>query len=306
MTIVEVMNVQLHFKQRGTMRNLYRHTMPLWSLVQGIRQNVTLAATTAEGRALLAKEKAEYTSWKPRSLMAVFPAVKFGADGTSQSTNIVGYTGLAGFDFDNVDVSETITLLKLIPSVVVIGVSASGRGVWCFAHIAAATAQEYAKCYAAGIQACLNVGIENVDRGTHDPTRARFVSSDPNCWWREDVIGDIVPLAPAGDLSLLTTKPEKVTVKKMRVPKGYTPSKELVFDEARAIVQGAADVPDGERNNAKAKMCGQLKALAEHNNLNPSTFSQMFLDAWDEAGSTPKKTREMMGRMMLGKSKKEL
>ena len=72
--IIEVMNTQLHFKVRGTMRNLHPTTMPLWSLVKGVRENRALAELTAQGRAL---PKEQFKDWKPKNLMSIYFAVRY-------------------------------------------------------------------------------------------------------------------------------------------------------------------------------------------------------------------------------------
>ena len=302
MTIVEVMNIQLHFKVRGVMRNLHPTTMPLWSLLGGIQSNAALAETTAAGRSLPADE---FKAWKPRNLMSVYLAAKYkDRDGRAEEENLCGYTGLAPFDFDDVEIADTMAKLRCVPQVVCAAVSASGKGVWGAARVACATKLEYHKCFAEGIRVFKEAGLSGLDAAA-DPTRARFVSASPECWWRFDAVGDVPAFEPVGDLMLLESPTKAKRREKVKLPSGYNQmSLEVGFDEARLIIQGAKDVPDGEHNTAKAVMCGQLKSLAARVGVNPSAYAGLFISAWDEVGSTHKKTVSMCNRLLLGADKK--
>lgn len=304
MDIMSLMFTPLHFKLRGSMRNLYETTMPLWSLIKGIQDNTTLAETTRQGRELRKQNKDEFKKWKPKNLMSIYLGVTFGdMTGRAKADNVKGYTGLAGFDFDDVNVAETLKLLQSVPQVICAGVSISGVGVWCAAHVAAATETEYLSCFAEGIRVFKEVGITGIDTGAHDPTRARFVASDPECWWRWDC-DEIPPFMPVGDWALLTSTKKK-RKKRIKIPDGYVMSKELAYDEAKAIIGEADEIEDGERNNAKARQIGKLKALAERAKVPVETYVQPFMDKWDEVGSTHKKTVSMVNRLMLNGEKKE-
>lgn len=305
MTIVEVMNTHLRFKPRGTMRNLHPTSMPLWSLIKGIQENKRLADLTAQGRQILATGKEAFRAWKPKNLMAVYLAVKFReAEGRADEANVCGYTGLAGFDFDDVEAASVLEKLREIPQVVCAGVSASGKGVWCAARVACGTAQEYMACFADGVAAFEAAGLPGLDKGAHDPTRARFVASSPECWWRWDAMGDIPAFQPVGDLAMLGKK-KKESRGKTKLPKGYQMSPELAFDEVRQELSRAATTADGERNTEKARQCGRLKAIAKKAGVNPAAYFQAFVDTWDEVGSTHKKTVSMANRLLLEKKRKD-
>ena len=300
MNIIEVMNTQLHFKVRGTMRNLHPTTMPLWSLVKGVQENRALADLTAQGRAL---PKEQFKDWKPKNLMSIYFAVRYrNAEGRADAENVAGYTGLAGFDFDDVDAPAVLEKLRDVPQVVCAGLSASGKGVWCACRVAAATAQEYAACFADGLAAFKAAGFTGIDIGAHDPTRARFAASSPECWWRWDAQGDIPAFQPVGDLSVLSHK--KKSGAKAKLPKAYTHmSPELAFDEVRQVLSTADGVADGDRNTEKARQCGQLKAIATKAGVNPSAYAGAFISKWDSVGSTHKKTVSIANRLLLGGGK---
>jgi len=301
-TIADIMNIPVQFKPRGIMRNLHASPMPLWSLIKGIQESKPLAVLTAEGRALTDKEA--FRAWKPRNLMAVYLAVKFKeAGGRADEANVCGYTGLAGFDFDDVEAAPVLEKLREIPQVVCAGVSASGRGVWCAARVACGTAQEYKLCFAEGVKTFQAAGLSGLDIGAHDPTRARFVASSPECWWRWDAMGDIPAFQPVGNL-LLLGKPKKKTRAKTRLPTGYKLSPELAFDEVRQELAIAAATADGDRNTEKARQCGRLKAIAKKAGVSPAAYFQAFVDEWDKQGSTHKKTVSMANRLLLGKGRK--
>jgi hypothetical protein len=307
MNIVDVMNTALQFKVRGTMRNLHPTTMPLWSYIKGVQESKALAETTAQGRALLAAgDKDAFDDWKPRSLMSVYFAVHFRdvKGGTADAANVANYTGLAGYDFDGVDVASTMAKLRQIPQVVCAGVSASGRGVWCIAAVAAGTAAEYARCFAEGVRAFQATELSGLDLGAHDPTRARFAASSPECWWRWDAEDDIPAFQPVGDISLLR-KPRKNGRKKLPLPEGYGAlGPELAFDEMRQILNSADEVQDGDRNNEKARQCGELKALAKRAGVSPAVYAGPFIAKWDALGSTHRKTVSMVNRLLLRDDKK--
>lgn len=302
MTIVEVMNIHLRFKPRGIMRNLHATSMPLWSLIKGVQENKPLAETTAQGRQILATEgKEAFKAWKPKSLMAVYLGCRFkDANGRANEANVCGYTGLAGFDFDDVDSGEVLEKLREIPQVVCAGVSASGKGVWCAARVACGTAQEYMACFADGVAAFEAAGLPGLDKGAHDPTRARFVASSPECWWRWDADGDIPAFRPVGNISVLSSTKRKGRAAP-KLPPGYKISPELAFDEVRQELSTAATTADGERNTEKARQCGRLKAIAKRAGVNPAAYFQAFVDEWDKQGSTHKKTVSMANRLLLGK-----
>ena len=298
MTIDAIMNTPIQFKARGTMRNLHPTPMPLWSLLKGIRENEALAALTEQGRAILDKE--EFKQWKPKNLMSVYFAVRFkNTEGQANAANVGGYTGLAGFDFDDVEAPAVLEKLHEIPQVVCAGVSVSGKGVWCVAHVAAGTSAEYLTCFADGVRAFKEAGFAGIDIGAHDPTRARFAASCPESWWRWNADGEIPAFQPVGDLTLLGSR--KAPGRKVKKPAGYTLSPEVAFDEVRAILATAAQVADGDRNTEKAKMCGQLKSQAVKAGVNPAVYFPAFVAAWDAAGSTHKKTVSIANRLLLGK-----
>ncbi len=301
--MIEVMNIPIQFKPRGIMRNLHASPMPLWSLIKGIQESKSLAVLTAEGRALTDKEA--FRAWKPRNLMSVYLAVKFKeAGGRANEANVCGYTGLAGFDFDDVEAAPVLEKLREIPQVVCAGVSASGRGVWCAARVACGTAQEYMACFADGVAAFEAAGLPGLDKGAHDPTRARFVASSPECWWRWDAMGDIPAFQPVGNISVLSGAKKKGRAAP-KLPAGYKISPELAFDEVRQELATAATTADGERNTEKARQCGRLKAIAKKAGVNPAAYFQAFVDTWDEVGSTHKKTVSMANRLLLGKKRKD-
>lgn len=298
MTIADIMNIQLQFKPRGIMRNLHATSMPFWSLIKGIQESKPLAVLTAEGRALTDKEA--FKVWKPRNLMSVYLAVKFKVvEGQANEANICGYTGLAGFDFDDVEAAPVLEKLRDIPQVVCAGVSASGKGVWCAARVACGTAQEYVACFADGVAALSAAGLPGLDKGAHDPTRARFVASSPECWWRWDADGDIPAFQPVGDISVLSAKKKQTHKRKM--PEGYKLSPELAFDEVRQELATAATTADGDRNTEKARQCGRIKAIAKKAGVAPAAYFQAFVDEWDKQGSTHKKTVSIATRLLLGK-----
>ena len=302
MTIAEVMNAHLQFKPRGSARNLHPTSMPLWSLIKGVQENKPLAETTAQGRQILASEgKEAFKAWKPKNLMAVYLGCRFKeANGRADEANVCGYTGLAGFDFDDVDSGEVLEKLREIPQVVCAGVSASGKGVWCAARVACGTAQEYMACFADGVAAFEAAGLPGLDKGAHDPTRARFVASSPECWWRWDADGDIPAFQPVGDISVLSSAKKKGRAAP-KLPTGYKTSPELAFDEVRQELATAAITADGDRNTEKARQCGRLKAIAKKAGVNPAAYFQAFVDEWDKQGSTHKKTVSMANRLLLGK-----
>lgn len=302
MTIAEVMNTHLRFKPRGIVRNLHPTSMPLWSLIKGVQENKPLAETTAQGRQILATEgKEAFKAWKPKNLMAVYLGCRFKeANGRADEANVCGYTGLAGFDFDDVDSGEVLEKLREIPQVVCAGVSASGKGVWCAARVACGTAQEYMACFADGVAAFTAAGLPGLDKGAHDPTRARFVASSPECWWRWDADGDIPAFQPVGNISVLSSAKKKGRAPP-KLPAGYKISPELAFDEVRQELSTAAITADGDRNTEKARQCGRLKAIAKKAGVNPAAYFQAFVDEWDKQGSTHKKTVSMANRLLLGK-----
>ena len=302
MTIAEVMNSHLQFKPRGSARNLHPTSMPLWSLIKGVQENKPLAETTAQGRQILATEgKEAFKAWKPKNLMAVYLGCRFKeANGRADEANVCGYTGLAGFDFDDVDSDEVLEKLREIPQVVCAGVSASGKGVWCAARVACGTAQEYMACFADGVAAFEAAGLPGLDKGAHDPTRARFVASSPECWWRWDADGDIPAFQPVGNISVLSSAKKKGRAAP-KLPAGYKTSPELAFDEVRQELSTAATTADGDRNTEKARQCGRLKAIAKKAGVNPAAYFQAFVDEWDKQGSTHKKTVSMANRLLLGK-----
>ena len=302
MTIAEVMNSHLRFKPRGSARNLHPTSMPLWSLIKGVQENKPLAETTAQGRQILATEgKEAFKAWKPKNLMAVYLGCRFKeANGRADEANVCGYTGLAGFDFDDVDSGEVLEKLREIPQVVCAGVSASGKGVWCAARVACGTAQEYVACFADGVAAFEAAGLPGLDKGAHDPTRARFVASSPECWWRWDAMGEIPAFQPVGNISVLSSAKKKGRAAP-KLPAGYKTSPELAFDEVRQELSRAATTADGDRNTEKARQCGRLKAIAKKAGVNPAAYFQAFVDEWDKQGSTHKKTVSMANRLLLGK-----
>jgi len=304
MNIAEVMNTPLHFKVRGSARNLHPTCMPLWSMLKGIRENATLADVTEQGRVILKSAgKEKFQAWKPKNLMSVYFGCKFrDADGRADEANVSGYTGLAGFDFDGVEPAPVLAALKDIQQVVCAGISASGRGVWCAARVSAGTAQEYVACFARGIQTFQVAGLTGLDIGAHDPTRARFAAADPDCWWRWDAQGDVPAFQPDGDLSVLgSRKTEKR--RKPKLPENYQPSFEMVFDEVREILSTCASIADGDRNTEKARQCGLLKALAAKAGVPPATYAAAFIEAWDKVGSTHKKTVSIASRLLIGNTK---
>ena len=303
MTIADIMNIGLQFKVRGSARNLHPTSMPLWSLIKGVQENKPLAETTAQGRQILATEgKEAFKAWKPKNLMAVYLGCRFKeANGRADEANVCGYTGLAGFDFDDVDSGEVLEKLREIPQVVCAGVSASGKGVWCAARVACGTAQEYVACFADGVAAFKAAGLPGLDKGAHDPTRARFVASSPECWWRWDADGDIPAFQPVGNISVLSSAKKKGRAASPKLPSGYKTSPELAFDEVRQELSTAATTADGDRNTEKARQCGRLKAIAKKAGVNPAAYFQAFVDEWDKQGSTHKKTVSMANRLLLGK-----
>jgi hypothetical protein len=237
--------------------------------------------------------------------MSVYLAVKFReAEGRADEANVCGYTGLAGFDFDDVDAGAVLEKLREIPQVVCAGVSASGKGVWCAARVACGTAREYMACFADGVAAFEAAGLPGLDKGAHDPTRARFVASSPECWWRWDAMGDIPAFQPVGNISVLSGAKKKGRAAP-KLPAGYKISPELAFDEVRQELSRAATTADGERNTEKARQCGRLKAIAKKAGVNPAAYFQAFVDTWDEVGSTHKKTVSMANRLLLGKKRKD-
>lgn len=302
MDIIDTMTTHLHFKVRGTMRGLHPTTMPLWSFVQGVRENAKLAELTAVGRAL---DPEAFKAWKPRNLMSVYFGVRFrDPGGRADEENVAGYTGLAGFDFDNApDPAGILEALRGVPQVVCAGISASGSGVWCVARVAAATATEYRLCFASGVAAFEVAGLgAYIDRGAHDPTRARFAASSPECWWRYDARGDLPEFLPDGDLSVLRSG-KAPRAPKIKLPEGYKMSPELAFDEVRAVLAGAAEVADGDRNNEKARQCGVLKGIAARAGVSPEAYVPAFVEAWDAQGSTHKKTVSIANRLLAGKAR---
>ncbi len=305
MTITDAMSIHVAFKVRGSMRNLHPTTMPLWSLIQGVQSNRRLAEVTAQGREVLRSQgKDAFQSWKPQNLMAVYFACRFRSlTGRADADNVSGYTGLAGFDFDGVDTARVLAALKEVPQVVCAGVSASGKGVWCVALVSAATGQEYLAAFARGVQTFREVGLgQGLDVGAHDATRARFAAASPECWWRFDAEGDLPAFAPDGDITVLSGASKKGRGRtKQKLPADYVPSPELAFDMARQIVAEAEQVEDGDRNNAKARMAGQLKALANKTGVPAATYAPLFVETWDKVGATPKKTRNIARRLLLEK-----
>lgn len=304
MTIDAIMEIPLHFKVKGTMRNLYPTTMPLWSLLKGIQDNKALAETTEQGRKLLDDPEA-FKAWKPRNLMSIYFAVRFrDPEGPAKETNVCGYTGLAGFDFDDVEAGPVLKNLRDIPQVICAGTSVSGKGVWCAARVAAATEREYVGCFADGIETFKAAGLPGIDAGIFDPTRARFVSYCPECWWRWDAMGDIPAFQPTGNLMVLSGK-KRNAESRTALPSGYKPSPEMAYDEMRTILASAEDVADGDRNAEKARQCGKLKSLAAKAGVNPAIYAQPFIDKWDSLGSTHKKTVSLVNRLLLEKPKHE-
>ncbi len=304
MTIDMVMNTSLAFKVKGSARNLHPTGMPMWSLLKGVQENASLADLTAQGREILRTAgKEEFKAWKPRNLMSVYFAVRFRqADGRADEANVAGYTGLAGFDFDDVEAAPVLEKLHEIPQVVCAGVSASGMGVWCAARVACGTAQEYAAAFARGIETFQAGGFTGMDIGAHDPTRARFVASSPESWWRWDAMGDIPAFQPDGNICVLSNRKRerKATT---ALPEGYKCSPELALDEVRQVLAGAQEAADGDRNTEKARMCGQLKAIAKKAGVQPAAYFPAFVEAWDNVGSTHKKTVSIANRLLLGGGK---
>lgn len=307
MTISDIIQIPLSFKPLGSCRCRHRSLMPLWSLVKGIRENAKLAETTAAGRRILAEQgKDAFKDWKPEHLMSVYFAPKFkDGEGKNQmranTENLVGYTGLAGFDFDGVDAPAVLAALRAVPQVVCAGISASGSGVWCAAHVAAATAQEYALCFADGIRAFREAGLPGLDIGAHDPTRARFAASCPECWWRWEAEGEVPAFLPIGDLGLLGKEKKQRGFGKGKLPEGYVLTPELAFDEARQIIAEIKDVQVGERDTTMASMCGRMKAAARRAGVNPAAYVGPFIAEWDAKGYPHKKTLSQVNRLLLGK-----
>jgi len=155
-------------------------------------------------------------------------------------------------------------------------------------------------CFADGVAAFEAAGLPGLDKGAHDPTRARFVASSPECWWRWDADGDIPAFQPVGNISVLSSAKKKGRAPP-KLPAGYKISPELAFDEVRQELSRAATTADGDRNTEKARQCGRLKAIAKKAGVNPAAYFQAFVDEWDKQGSTHKKTLSMANRLLLGK-----
>lgn len=303
MTIEQIMSIQLHFKQRANMRSLYPSTMPLWSIIQGAQENQRLKATTEEARKLKNTDSKAYNKFKAANFVAVYFGAKFGENDKPDLPSVTGYTGLAGFDFDDIKQPlELIEDLKLIPEIVCASVSVSGTGVWCVARVAVGTAGEYMRAYARGIQTFMDNGLIGMDLGCHDPTRARFISYCPDAWWRWDANGDIPAFVPDGDTTVLRSPTSKYHIY-MILPESYKMSPEVAHDAMLRLFAENMNVPDGEMNNAKARMAGKLKGLIRRGKLSPEVAYDGYLAHWDALGSTKKKTRSIANRLLLEKER---
>lgn len=297
MKIIDALHIPIRFKPRGTMRKLYYSPMPLWALLEGLKENQKLKVLTERGRALAITNPTEFKSWKPSNLMSAYPSVYFKeGEVPANKDHVIGLTGLAVFDFDDVDVEFTLRALKEIPECIAGIESVSGRGVWAICAVDASTPSEYERCYAAGIETMTLAGITGIDCGVFDINRARFLAHSSKLWWRCGA--DRVPaFPPKGDINVL---PKRQKRERTELPPNYVMTPSVLSAEIRAELETAKDVPDGEHNNAKASQAGIIKSLCIKAGVSPALYFNDFCAAWDAVGSTPKKTRDIANRLLLG------
>ena len=74
---------------------------------------------------------------------------------------------------------------------------------------------------------------------------------------------------------------------------------------ATTALAGFVSVADGDLNNAKASVCGKLKAIAVKAGVNPAAYVGAFVAKCDSVGSTHKKSVSMANRLILGANKQQ-
>lgn len=185
----EIKTQQIWLKGLTSSREL-QAPATLARVLETVVSHEATARLTADCRAIA--DKKERNEYKRDNLHVWYPSAVFaGRAGGSNKGNVAGYTGLACLDFDGIATTldaENVRddLFMEFPEVLFSAVSASGLGVYALVTLDFDGSE-------AGYKAALSAAMEAFeakgympDTGCVDPTRARYMSSDPDALSRPD------------------------------------------------------------------------------------------------------------------------
>jgi hypothetical protein len=291
----EIKQTPIWMKGLTTSRDLQAPAL-LSRILETIISHEATARLTAECRAIA--DKKARNEFKADNMHVFYPSAVFaGRAGGSKKENVIGYTGIAVLDFDGLKTQADAedmrdTIFMEFPEILFCAVSASGLGVYALVMLDFDGTE-------AGYKAALSAAMETFeskgympDTGCSDPTRARYMSSDPDALSRPDIY---VPKAFAGGTEGAYILPASMLrgtwTNSGRKKKG---AGRLYLEEALKRIETA---PEGMKDTTLTSVMGSVARLIRNYDMNSEQVYAKVCKVADECGYDSRKTRDKVRRL---------
>lgn len=291
----EIKGTQVWLKGLSSSKEL-QASAPLSKVLDTIVSHEVTKQLTDECRAI--DDKKARNEFKRDNFHVLYPSAVFaGRLGGSTRENVVGYTGLACLDFDDMASMEDAEntrddIFMEFPEVLFCAVSASGRGVYAIVPLEFDGSE-------AGYKAALSAAMESFeckgfmpDTGCVDATRARYMSSDPDALSRPDgyVVKPFSASVEGGFIlpaSMLRTCWTNSGRKRKGAGKAY-------LDEALRRIETAQE---GMKDTTITSVMGSVARLIRNYNLEPEKTYEKVRQVAFACGYDTKKTDDKIRRL---------
>ena len=275
---------------------------PLAKVLETVVSHSATANLTAECRAIA--DKKLRNEFKRDNLHVWYPSPVFGERiAGSNKGNIVGYTGLACLDFDNMPSREAAEdarddIFMQFPEVLFCAVSAGGLGVYALVALDFDGTED-------GYRASLSAAFEMFeakgympDTGCIDPTRARYLSADADALSRPDAyVPKSVSAEGAGYFILPASMLRTCWTNSGRKRKG---AGKAYLDEALGRIANAAE---GTKDTTITSVMGTVARLIRNYGLDAEKTYDHVRRVAAEAGYDTQKTEDKIRRLGVANEK---
>lgn len=249
-------------------------------------------------------DKKDRNAYKRDNLHVWYPSAVYKArEKGSGSDNLAGFTGLACLDFDGFETAGEAEatrddLFMSFPEVLFAAVSASGLGVFALVALDFDGTEDGYRCaLEAAFQLFESRGYMP-DTGCSDPTRARYVSADPEALSRPDGY-TVKPVSASGDGYIVLP----ATMLRDRWTNGGRRRKSAGQEYLREALSRIASAGDGMKDTTMTSVMGTAARLIRNYGLNAEKVYASIRQAGRDAGYDERKTEDKIRRFGVGNGK---
>ena len=291
----EIKQTMISMKGLTTSKDL-QAPAPLSRILETVVSHEATARLTAECRAIA--DKKARNEFKADNMHVFYPSCVFaGRAGGSKKENVIGYTGIAVLDFDGLKTQADAedmrdNVFMEFPEVLFCAVSASGLGVYAVVMLDFDGTESG---YKAALSACMEQFESHgfmPDAGCSDPTRARYMSSDPDALSRPDAY---TPKAFAGGTEGAYILPASMLrgtwTNSGRKKKG---AGKLYLEEALRRIETA---PEGMKDTTLTSVMGSVARLIRNYSMDSTKVYDQVRKVASSCGYDTRKTEDKIRRL---------